>query len=322
MDKEITVLTAGEKHSRAGFVQQLRQTYGQPYSPDELEQYRRTILSVLVSAFIALLDYVDDFGGGLVSPASKEDAATIRSFAAGSAPNWLIEDHVATAFTALWRKWPVKQAFATMQQHGQAAYYLRACERICQPSYIPTHADVKLAPEDDEVMKETILMMNKTSLRVVELPEPHTPKIISQFAGVQFCLFVADLASYDRFMPEKRMNELQARLAYFKMLCCSAYLSKSILMLVFTGMTAFKHRLSISPLKTHFADYYGGNDPIAASKYIMRWFSQMNKNKLPLFWHVYDEDAGKKGVEMMTQFFEQSVASINAAFWLREIGAC
>jgi guanine nucleotide-binding protein subunit alpha len=179
--------------------------------------------------------------------------------------------------------------------------------------------DIVRAPESIETMKETELTMSSSILRVVELRERTAMKIISQFADVQFCLFPVDLTCYDRYLDDlERTNELKERLSYLKGICQSSYFSKSIILLLFTNAVAFKERIAISPMKTHFEDYTGGNSFDAATKYILRKCKQVNQPDLPLFWHIhdlYDSEA-----DAMHQFLTQSAASIAAVSWLREIG--
>lgn len=168
-------------------------------------------------------------------------------------------------------------------------------------------------------MKETELIMNSLTLRVVEINESHAMKIISQFAGVQFCLFTIDLTCYDRYLDDAdQTNELQERLSYLKGLCRSNYFTKSIILLIFTNATAFRAQIPISPIRSHFEGYEGGNDFNAATKWILGKCRQVNKLDLPLFWHVHDCESK---AEAMDNFFRQSAASFTAVSWLRDIGA-
>jgi guanine nucleotide-binding protein G(i) subunit alpha len=181
--------------------------------------------------------------------------------------------------------------------------------------------DIIRAPENIETMKETELILNSCTMRMVELQEQHAMKIISQFADVQFCLFAIDLTCYDRYLDNnERTNELQERLSYLKGICRSIYFSKSIILLIFTNAAAFKGRIAISPMKTHFKDYSGGNDVNAATKYVLKKCREVNKADLALFWHIHDCALDDSEAAAMNQFLRQSAASITAVSWLREFG--
>lgn len=181
--------------------------------------------------------------------------------------------------------------------------------------------DIIRAPENIDTIKETELVVTPSTLRIVEIREQHAMKIISQFADVQFCLFVVDLTSYDRYLDDtERSNELRYRLGYLKGVCRSTFFARTIILLILTNVAAFEKQIAISPLKSHFDEYTGGNDVNAATKYILKRCKQVNTMGLPLFWHIYDFTVDEAEAESMHNFLRQSAASISAVSWLREIG--
>jgi len=238
-------------------------------------------------------------------------------------PAWRISSGVALSVKQIWQNWHVRQAFSTIQQHGQTAYYLTSIERICQPGYVPTNMDIIRAPETIDTMKETELVMPhmKTfTLQVIEIKEQQALKIISQFADVQFCLFAIDLTCYNRYLDDtKRTNALQDRLSYLNAICRSSFFARTIILLVLTNAAGLKKQIGLSPLKSHFDDYTGGNDASAATEYILKRCKKANRRALPLFWHVYD-CAVNSEAQATDSFFCQSAASISTMSWLREIG--
>ncbi|OAP60077.1 hypothetical protein AYL99_05079 [Fonsecaea erecta] len=321
LSKEVKILAVGDKHGRSAIVKHMRQRYGRPYSDSEVEQYRQSITSLAIKALVAILDYVKDTGNGLVSQVSRDHADIIRDFADSGAPDWKVPVGFTPSVKHIWNNWHVQQAFSVMRQHGQTAYYLNSIERICQADYTPSNMDIIRAPEAIDTMKETEIVMNSSTLRIVELKEQYAMKIISQFADVQFCLFAIDLTCYDRYLDDAlRSNELVERLSDLKIICRSAYFSKSIILLIFTNAAAFRKHIAISPMKSHFEDYNGGNDVNAATKYILKRCKQVNMMELPLFWHMYDYAVDEGDAEAIDHFFMQSAASVSAVSWLREMG--
>ncbi|EXJ58444.1 hypothetical protein A1O7_05869 [Cladophialophora yegresii CBS 114405] len=319
LSKEVKILAVGDKHGRSSIVKQMRQRYGQPFSDAEIEDYRRSITSLAIKALVAVLDYVTDLGRGFVRQASRDHADIILAFSKSGAPEWSVSTEIAASVKHIWNNWHVQQAFSAMRKDGQTAFYLSAIERICRPDYKPNNIDIIRGPENFETMRETELILPSSTLRVIELREQHAMKIMSQFADVQFCLFPIDLTCYDRYHDDaNQTNELRERLSYLKGICLSSYFTKSIILLVLTNATAFKDRIAMSPMKSHFDDYTAGNDFHAATKYILKKCRQVNRTELPLFWHIHDLNDGK--AEAIHRFFRQSAASITAVSWLRDIG--
>ncbi|KIX02267.1 uncharacterized protein Z518_08206 [Rhinocladiella mackenziei CBS 650.93] len=320
LSKEIKILAVGDKHGRSAIVKQLRHRYGHPFSDTEVEYYRQTITSLVVKALVAVLDYEKETGAGLVSQGSRDHAQLIREFAESGGPAWRVPVEITLAVKHIWHNWHVIQAFSVMQQHGQTAYFLNAIERICQPDYVPTNMDIIRAPEVIDTMKETELVMNTTTVRVIEIREQCTTKIFPLFADIQFCLFAIDLTCYDRYLDDGkgRTNELRDRFSFLKGISRSSYFAKTIILLVLTNAAAFERQIAVSPLNSHFEDYTGANDVHAATKYVLKRCKRANQMDLPLFWHIYD--CSEPGSQAIDEFFQQSAASISAVSWVIGLG--
>jgi len=121
LSKEIKILAIGDKHGRSAVIKQLRTQYGHPYSEVEVEQCRQCITSLTINALVAIMNYAEDSGNGLVRPLSRKHAQTVREFAASAAPGWIMSDGVASSVKYIWATWHVQQAYAVMEQHGQTA---------------------------------------------------------------------------------------------------------------------------------------------------------------------------------------------------------
>jgi hypothetical protein len=121
LNKEIKILAIGDKHGRSAVIKQMRHQYGHPYSEEEVEQCRQSITSLTVKALVAIMDYVEDSGNGLVRPLSRHHAQAVRAFAASAAPEWVINDGVASSIKHIWATWHVQQAYSVMEKHGQTA---------------------------------------------------------------------------------------------------------------------------------------------------------------------------------------------------------
>jgi hypothetical protein len=121
LSREVKILAIGDSHGRSTIVKQMRQRYGEPWTDAEVEGYRQSITSLTVAALVAVLDYVEDLGTGLVSQTSRDHADIVREFAASGGPDWWVPVAVAASFKYMWNNWHVQQAYSVMRQHGQTA---------------------------------------------------------------------------------------------------------------------------------------------------------------------------------------------------------
>lgn len=121
LSKEIKILAVGDQHGRSTIVKQMRQRYGVPLTDVEVEDYRRSITSLAIKALVAMLDYVQELGTGLVSQASRDHAAIVQDFAKTGGPDWEVTVEVAASVKQIWNNWHVQQAFSVMRQNGTTA---------------------------------------------------------------------------------------------------------------------------------------------------------------------------------------------------------
>lgn len=119
LKKEVRMLTIGEQHCRSCIVKQMRQRWGHPFSDTEIEQYRQSITALAVKALVAILDYVHDCGGDLVSQVSRDHEVLVREYAATGGPDWRASADIGSSVRHLWHNWHIRQAFTSMEQHGQ-----------------------------------------------------------------------------------------------------------------------------------------------------------------------------------------------------------
>lgn len=119
LNKEIKILAIGDKHGRSAVIKQMRSQFGDPYSEAEVQHYRQIITSLTVKALVAIMDYVEDSGNGLVRPLGRQHAQAVRAFAASAAPDWAINDGIALSIKRIWGTWHVKQAYSVMEKHGE-----------------------------------------------------------------------------------------------------------------------------------------------------------------------------------------------------------
>lgn len=121
LNKQIKILAIGDKHGRSAIIKQMRSQYGDPYTEAEVEQYRQNITSLTIKALVAIMDYVEDSGNGLVRPLSRQHAQAVRDYAASAAPDWVVDDAIACSVKYIWATWHVQQAYSIMEKHGETA---------------------------------------------------------------------------------------------------------------------------------------------------------------------------------------------------------
>jgi guanine nucleotide-binding protein G(i) subunit alpha len=112
-------------------------------------------------------------------------------------------------------------------------------------------------------------------------------KWIHQFSKVTAILFVVDISCYNNWISEH--NEMMDRIVLFDSVINSRWFPENTIVLFLSNISEFRRKLARSPLKDHFRDFDGGNDPDQAAEYLLGRFKQVDRSQRNrLYTHLVD----------------------------------
>jgi len=173
------------------------------------------------------------------------------------------------------------------QLNDSAEYYFNEVDRISQPGYVPSVADVLRSRAKTTGIIETEFVVGKTKFMLVDVGGQRSErrKWIHCFQEVTAVIFCADLAAYDRKLYEDDItNRMHEALKLFKDVCNTKYFTEVAIILFLNKRDIFAQKIQHTPLTACFSEYKGGNNYEEASQFIEDQFLAQNQNARKLIY--------------------------------------
>ncbi|KAJ7454350.1 guanine nucleotide binding protein, alpha subunit [Mycena galericulata] len=280
--KSVLVL-GGPSSGKATFIKQAK-LFGSGFSDGERDEYKSDIHKSVINTVKMALDQIPP-----ITQSSSLDQI-ILSFRRQAETSATITPDTWSALSSLWKDQSTRAAILTSagpRSCGSFPYFMDSIDRIADPSYTPTDADILRYKLPSPAVTDT------TFNRIISVQSGHEHtlnatltcvhrniglrrKWISFFLEARAIVFLVDLSSYDQVIISEDGNEknsMKETLKEFEDLCTHPYLRHVAIALVMNKMDLFAAKLTRSPLATHFPDYRGAEEPIAASGYLITRFT-------------------------------------------------
>lgn len=168
-------------------------------------------------------------------------------------------------------------------------YFLSAIERIAEPQYMPTQADILRTRKKTSGIFDFKFQLGSTNVHMFDVggQRSERKKWIHCFDNVTLIIFCVALSEYDQvLLEENTQNRLQESLNLFDSVVNSRWFSRTSIVLFLNKIDVFANKLPYSPIEAHFPDYNGGDNLNKAIKYILWKFTQVNRSGLNIYPHV------------------------------------
>jgi len=256
---------------------------------DELELYRATVhLNIMVG--------MRDLANGAMDEEFKIDdgAYDIAEEFGETDVNMEVTQELAQKIKTLWADPGIKQAWdirGRLQVQDTLKYFIKALDRIVQPDYKPTTADVLHARSRTTGIVEQEFLIKNHPFLVVDVggQRNERKKWIHAFDQVTAVIFVAALSAYDQTLYEDdSMNRMQESLGVFKEVLTLKTFENTDVILFLNKSDLFEEKLKKSDITAAFPEYQrdegfapGSDGDIKhAYGYIKKQFLAQNPNKL------------------------------------------
>lgn len=258
-------------------------------SAEELESYKATVhLNIMVG--------MRDLANGAMDEEFKiEDGAYDIAEEFGETDvNMEVTNELAQKIKTLWADPGIKQAWdirGRLQVQDTLKYFIKALDRIVQPDYKPTTADVLHARSRTTGIVEQEFLIKNHPFLVVDVggQRNERKKWIHAFDQVTAVIFVAALSAYDQTLYEDdSMNRMQESLTVFKDVLTLETFANTDVILFLNKSDLFEDKLKVSDITSAFPEYKRDerfakgdpNDVKHAYSYIKKQFLEQNPNKL------------------------------------------
>ncbi|KAL1305310.1 hypothetical protein AAFC00_002212 [Neodothiora populina] len=288
---KILLLGSGES-GKSTIVKQMKIIHQNGYSADELALYRHTVYKNVVDCAKALIAAMRQFEIAPEAPGNMEHCDFIMDYTMDPDPDAPLPQRIANATTAIWKDPCMPKVFEHSSEFylmDSASYFFDEVQRIAQPDYCPTEADVLRARTKTTGIYETRFQMGQLSIHMFDVggQRSERKKWIHCFENVTSIIFCVALSEYDQVLLEASdQNRMVESLVLFDSVVNSRWFMRTSIILFLNKVDLFRQKLGRSPLVNYFPDYSGGNDVNRAAKYLLWRFNQVNRAHLNLYPHL------------------------------------
>ncbi|AGO10612.1 AaceriABR158Wp [[Ashbya] aceris (nom. inval.)] len=293
---KVLLLGSGES-GKSTVLQQLKILHQNGFTQEELMDFKPFIIDNIVETGKDLLNARAKFNVPLESDCglTEDDLQQVLEYSrpAGSVP--VLPRGLAGILSRLWQLPSTRELLTGPQRSSfylmdNAGYFFKSLDRISQPDYIPTVADVlRTRKKTSGIFDTTIEMDDDLKLHIYDVggQRSERKKWIHCFDNVTLIIFCVSLSEYDQTLIEdKTQNRLQESLILFDSVVNSRWFTRTSVVLFLNKIDAFAEKLQTVPLEKYFPDYTGGQDINRAAKYILWRFVQLNRANLNIYPHV------------------------------------
>lgn len=224
---------------------------------------------------------------------SKEELDFVKNSIISPDPDSTLDPKLTEIIFRLWAHPAVKNLLATRRSEfyimDSAQYFFRNVQRIGDPEYIPTVADILRARIKTTGIYETQFSMGQLNIHMYDVggQRSERKKWIHCFDNVTLIIFCVALSDYDQvLLEETTQNRMAESLVLFESIINSRWFTRTTVVLFLNKIDIFTEKLPVSPLENYFPDYTGGNNIKKAAKYILWRFTQLNRNNLTIYPHI------------------------------------
>ncbi|KAI8991299.1 guanine nucleotide-binding protein alpha-2 subunit [Mycotypha africana] len=286
--REIKILLLGAGDSgKSTIIKQMKVIHHDGFSKTECENFRLMIFTNLVGSMQALIESMQR----LKLTVDNEQNWKYLSYFEHTAPFHISihEPFPKKYYEPLFSLWKDKSIRNTFEQGHTFAfnenikYFFDQLDRLFQPGYMPTNADIVHCRIKTTGIVETQFKQGSVIYRMFDVggQRSERKKWIHCFDNVSAVLFVAALSGYDSCLVEDRYsNQMYEAFMLFESICNSKWFTSTSMILFLNKVDLFKEKIKRSQIVDYFPDYNGQADDFdEACEFFRRRFTQLNTNK-------------------------------------------
>ncbi|EST05659.1 Guanine nucleotide binding protein (G-protein), alpha subunit [Kalmanozyma brasiliensis GHG001] len=280
---KLLLLGAGES-GKSTILKSMRIIHHIPFTSEERENFRRLVFLNLVQGMKTILDVMEEWTVDLHDPANVEHLSLFVSYPDISEDEPFPSRYLV-ALKDLWLDAGVQSVYRRGNEAAvpdNMAYYYADLDRLFQPSYNPTEADILRCRNKTTGIIETTFPLQDHVYRIFDVggQRSERKKWIHCFENVTAVLFCVALSGYDSCLVEdKDSNQMQEALMLFDSICNSKWFTRTSMILFLNKVDVFRQKIAYSSVKHYFPDYEGDDQDFnAARNYFKSRFCRLNRS--------------------------------------------
>jgi len=279
---KLLLLGAGES-GKSTIAKQMKILHLDGFPEEDRNKFKPLIFSNVISAVQVLIEASKSLEINLLATntdaASRILVAEVRITLASFTPQIVQDLRLLLDDPGIKKTYNQSSQF---QFNDSAVYYFTEMDRLSDPEYVPSVADILRSRQQTTGVQETKFVVDNFSFRLIDVGGQRSQrrKWIHCFENVTAVLFVVAMSEYDlKLSEDESVNRMHESLQLFDDICNNGWLQNVSMILFLNKKDLFQEKIQKVDLNYCFPEYTGGKDYENASNYIKSAFNGVNKNK-------------------------------------------
>lgn len=280
---KLLLLGTGDS-GKSTMLKQIRVINAIPFTPEEIEGFRRIIFSNLISSMTLIREIMEDEAFDVDCPDEITQLFDEVQSAGDISTGDPYPSRCYYVLQRLWNDVDVQKAFRIGQQFAlpdNMTYFFGSLPRLFNTSYTPTEQDILHSRVTTLGVTETQFVLSNRTISVIDVGGQRSErrKWIHCFQDVTAIIFLVSLSGYDQTLVEDRqVNQMQDAMTVWQSICSSSWFERTSLILLLNKEDIFIQKFSHSNIRRFFPDFAGDEGTYAdGEKYFKERFAHLHK---------------------------------------------
>ncbi|KAI8621082.1 G protein alpha subunit [Chytriomyces sp. MP71] len=195
-----------------------------------------------------------------------------------------VPEEVIDAIKMIWTDSGVLYCFSRSNEYQLfdcCAYFLNDIDRVTDPKYIPTDADILNSRVMTTTITETKIKIQQVLFRVFDVGGQRTErkKWVPYFDDVDAIIYMVAISSYDQVLVEDNStNRLDEAMTLFASICNHPIFASTAIIIFMNKIDIFKCKLKTVAIAKYFPKFKGPNNVDKGSAFFASQFLALNSN--------------------------------------------
>ncbi len=224
------------------------------------------------------------------------------------------------ASKAIWADAGIQETFSHANQYqlnDSAGYFMDNLDRMADPSYEPTVADILHCRVRTTGITETHFQFDGLQFTLVDVggQRKERKKWIHFFEGVTAILFVVAMSEYDqKLFEDESVNRMDESLKLFDQIANNPFFKDTAIILFLNKEDIFKQKLATGvSISVCFPEYTGPTEFGPSAEFITKQFQKLNRNPSKQIYRHYTTATDTRNTQVVFNAVTDIILNQNLA---------
>ncbi|XP_077980284.1 guanine nucleotide-binding protein subunit alpha-12-like [Glandiceps talaboti] len=314
---KILLLGAGES-GKSTFLKQMRIIHGQKFTEEDLREYRTVIYSNIVKGTKVLVDARDKLHIPWGNNENEQHGEAIMKYDSGVKLDVTTFPKYVPHIKALWADKGIQDAFDRRNEYqlgDSVKYFLDEVDRVGQPNFTPTNADILHSRKATKGIVEHNLDIKGIPFKFVDVggQRSQRQKWFMCFEGVTSILFLVSSSEFDQVLMEDRVtNRLEESCNIFETIVNNKSFANVSIILFLNKTDLLEDKVKAVNIRDYFSSFQGNpQDTTDVQNFILNMFDSRRRERTKPLFHHFTTAIDTENIKFVFQAVKDTILQDN-----------